>query len=278
MQISSKTSLAIGLYRKHRSSFDIFEMRLLTSPLRRVQLVDADGHRLKYESRYPSVTILFRWHRNATSIALALFAFIVLFSLAAIAQTSPADHPRRMKVGVALEGGGALGLAHIGVLRWFEQHHIPIDYLSGNSMGGLVRAARDWPEPRRYRTNSEENGLAIASRWRNPVSRLLPPERRCTGGSKHSGHWFQKRTRPSLRVEWDIRSVSHRPGNASLLNVKSFGRLTHPVPLHCHRLGFRKGHAFSSGPIGLAMRSTMSLPGIFDPVRVGDSLLVDGEH
>ncbi|HTT25125.1 MAG TPA: patatin-like phospholipase family protein, partial [Candidatus Sulfotelmatobacter sp.] len=46
--------------------------------------------------------------------------------------------PRRPTVGVALEGGGALGLAHIGVLRWFEQHHIPIDYLSGNSMGALV--------------------------------------------------------------------------------------------------------------------------------------------
>ena len=60
-----------------------------------------------------------------------------LSSLTAVAQ-DPAAPPKRMKVGVALEGGGALGLAHIGVLRWFEQHHIPIDYLSGNSMGGLV--------------------------------------------------------------------------------------------------------------------------------------------
>jgi hypothetical protein len=34
----------------------------------------------------------------------------------------------RPKIGVALEGGGALGLAHIGVLQWFEDHHIPIDY------------------------------------------------------------------------------------------------------------------------------------------------------
>jgi len=41
--------------------------------------------------------------------------------------------PKRATVGVALEGGGALGLAHSGVLRWFEQHHILIDYLSGNS-------------------------------------------------------------------------------------------------------------------------------------------------
>jgi len=44
----------------------------------------------------------------------------------------------RPKIGVALEGGGALGLAHIGVLQWFEDHHIPIDYIAGTSMGGLV--------------------------------------------------------------------------------------------------------------------------------------------
>src|SRR5271165_4711651 len=44
----------------------------------------------------------------------------------------------RPRIGVALEGGGALGLAHIGVLKWFEEHHIPIDYLAGTSMGGMV--------------------------------------------------------------------------------------------------------------------------------------------
>jgi len=45
---------------------------------------------------------------------------------------------KRPKIGVALEVGGALGLAHIGVLQWFEDHHIPVDYIAGTSMGGLV--------------------------------------------------------------------------------------------------------------------------------------------
>src|SRR5579871_750122 len=44
----------------------------------------------------------------------------------------------RLKIGLALSGGSALGLAHIGVLEWFEKHHIPIDCLAGTSMGGLV--------------------------------------------------------------------------------------------------------------------------------------------
>src|ERR1700732_615420 len=52
-------------------------------------------------------------------------------------QTGPASR-HRPTIGGALEGGGALGLPHIGVLQWFEDHHIPIDYLAGTSMGGLV--------------------------------------------------------------------------------------------------------------------------------------------
>src|SRR4029077_4819033 len=54
---------------------------------------------------------------------------------AAEAKTAPNARP---KIGVALEGGGALGLAHVGVLKWFEEHHIPVDYVAGTSMGGLV--------------------------------------------------------------------------------------------------------------------------------------------
>jgi NTE family protein len=37
------------------------------------------------------------------------------------------EPPKRAVIGVALEGGGALGLAHIGVLQWFEEHRIPVD-------------------------------------------------------------------------------------------------------------------------------------------------------
>src|SRR5437870_3832458 len=46
--------------------------------------------------------------------------------------------PNRPSIGVALSGVAALGLAHIGVIRYFEEHHIPVDKLGGTSMGGLV--------------------------------------------------------------------------------------------------------------------------------------------
>ncbi len=72
---------------------------------------------------------------------LYLLLLVATFSCCAVissvqAQSQP-EHLRR-PVGVALSGGGALGLAHIGVIRYFEEHHIPIDKIAGTSMGGLV--------------------------------------------------------------------------------------------------------------------------------------------
>ena len=47
---------------------------------------------------------------------------------------------KRKKVGLALSGGGMKGLAHIGVIRVLEENNIPIDYISGTSMGALIGA------------------------------------------------------------------------------------------------------------------------------------------
>src|SRR5260370_42612536 len=62
---------------------------------------------------------------------------LLLWPAASRAQQNAAPRARP-KIGVALEGGGAMGLAHIGVLKWFEEDHIPVDYVAGTSMGGLV--------------------------------------------------------------------------------------------------------------------------------------------
>src|SRR6202171_6240805 len=74
-------------------------------------------------------------------------SFLVVFVLPILAAAQEPATPQgesrpqakqRLKIGVALEGGGALGLAHIGVLQWFEEQHVPVDYIAGTSMGGLV--------------------------------------------------------------------------------------------------------------------------------------------
>ena len=81
-----------------------------------------------------------RWKPAATLLAAILLAIAVKGQQAA----SPANRAAlpaaqgRPVIGVALEGGGALGLAHIGVLQWMEEHHIPVDRVAGTSMGALV--------------------------------------------------------------------------------------------------------------------------------------------
>ena len=63
---------------------------------------------------------------------------LVMLATSSFAIASDSVVGKRPKIGIALEGGGALGLAHIGVLEWLETNHIPIDYIAGTSMGGLV--------------------------------------------------------------------------------------------------------------------------------------------
>ncbi len=218
-----------------------------------------------------------RSYKLPVRIALVLFTLSVS-SLIAVAQNE-APVPKRLTIGVALEGGGALGLAHIGVLRWFEQHHIPIDYISGNSMGALVGGMyatgkspdelemlvkhMDWPfiiggqtpyQDLSFRRKEDEravqNDLVIG--FKHGAS--LP-------SGLSSGHQI------SLVIDRETLAYSA---------VKSFDDL--PIPFRCvsTELISEKAHVFSTGPVGFAMRSSMSLPGIFDPIHDGDRVYVDG--
>src|SRR6185436_9273723 len=74
--------------------------------------------------------------RGPMRIATAsLTCFLALMAGPAAAQ------PARPVVGVAFGGGSARGLAHIGVIQWLEEHHVPVDVAAGTSMGGLVGGA-----------------------------------------------------------------------------------------------------------------------------------------
>jgi len=203
---------------------------------------------------------------------------IMVSSLIAVAQEASQAH-KRATVGVALEGGGALGLAHIGVLRWFEQHHIPIDYLSGNSMGALVGGLyatgrspdeleqlvkqMDWPLVLGGRTPYEDLSFRRKEDERAAQDDLVI-------GFKHG------LSLPSgLSAGHQINMVIDRE-TLAYSSVKSFDDL--PIPFRCvsTELISGKAHVFSTGPIGFAMRSSMSLPAIFAPVRDGDRVYVDG--
>ena len=186
----------------------------------------------------------------------------------------------RPKIGVVLEGGGALGLAHIGVLQWFEEHRIPIDYLAGTSMGGLVggmyatgmRASRNSGSCVHHR-------LERSTRREDAVSRPSPFAARKTSAS------FQN------NLEFGLRNGFSAPGGLSsgqritylfdrvalpYSDLKSFDDL--PIPFRCVATDLNSGkqHVFENGSLGEALRATMSLPAIFTPVTNEKSIWVDG--
>src|SRR5262245_60503965 len=68
-------------------------------------------------------------------------ALVLALLIVVIIGTDAAAQPLRSSIGVAFGGGSARGIAHIGVIQWFKEHHIPIDLAAGTSMGGLIGGA-----------------------------------------------------------------------------------------------------------------------------------------
>ena len=70
-----------------------------------------------------------------------LFTLFLFFTVACVqiaAAQTVSQQKQRPRIGLVLSGGGARGIAHVGVLEWFEENRIPVDYVAGTSMGGIV--------------------------------------------------------------------------------------------------------------------------------------------
>src|SRR5215472_15735725 len=192
---------------------------------------------------------------------------------------SPKTPQRRPKIGVALEGGGAMGLAHIGVLKWFEEHHVPVDYVAGTSMGGLVGGF--------YATGmtpQEMQKLIQGLDWRIILSDRTPYEDLSYRRKE------DQRAYPNSLIFGLKNGLSAPEGliaghQIGLLidrvmlpyyGISSFDDM--PVPFRCVATDLVSGqsHVFQDGPLPVALRSTMSIPGAFSPVREGKAVYVDG--
>ena len=197
-------------------------------------------------------------------------------------QQQPATHPEkqpRATIGVALEGGGALGLAHIGVLQWFEDHHIPIDYIAGTSMGGLVAGL--------YATGKTPQQLAelvSTQKWDIIIGGKTPYED-LSYRRREDLRAFQNPIVVGLKHGLSLPAGLNAGQQISMLidhetlpysESESFNDL--PVPFRCVATELVSGNeeVFSNGSLQLALRATMSIPGVFSPVRDGEKIYVDG--
>src|SRR5215475_12601627 len=190
-----------------------------------------------------------------------------------------APEKARPKIGVALEGGGALGLAHIGVLQWFEDHHIPVDYVAGTSMGGLVGglyATGKSPE--------ELKKLVEAQNWDMIIGGATPFED-LSYRRKEDTRAYPNKILFGLKKGFSLPAGLNAGHQITLLidretlsysKLKSFDDL--PIPFRCVATDLVSGkeEIFHDGSLPLALRATMSIPGLFSPVRRGEKVYVDG--
>ena len=192
------------------------------------------------------------------------------------AKPAPAGRP---KLGIVLEGGGALGLAHIGVLQWMEEHRIPVSYVAGTSMGGLVGGIYATG-----RSPAEVKEITNGINW-DEVLRGQTPFQDLSFRRKQDAHEVPNSLEFGLRKGLQFPGGFNTGQQVSLIldrvalpysELKSFNDL--PIPFACVATDLVSGkpHVFRSGPLSLALRSTMSLPGIFTPVRTGDHIYADG--
>lgn len=154
-------------------------------------------------------------------------------------------------IGLALGGGGARSLAHIGVLKVFEQAGIPVHRLSGSSMGGMIAAA--------YAAGLSASEIeAVALRMANArrLIRLfdLAP--------------FQRGLLAGKQVRQFVTDIFGPQSTFTGLHI--------PLALTATDLNRGKLVVLQSGSLVEAVLATCTIPGLWPPVRMGEALLVDG--
>lgn len=200
-------------------------------------------------------------------------------------------HPR---VGLALSGGGAKGAAHIGVLKYLVEQGVPIDYISGTSMGSIVGGLYaigytadqldslisnlDWSQyitgglDRRYRSASSRMErsaylLSVPFNLGTLDSNITEARRRGNGfiaslpGSFMGGN-----------------NITNLFNNLSLGYQDSMDFNDFPIPFACVATDVISGEevVMRSGRFPTAIRASMAIPGVFSPVELGGKVLIDG--
>jgi NTE family protein len=153
-----------------------------------------------------------------------------------------------MKIGIALGGGGAKGFAHIGVLKALTEAGIEFDFVSGTSIGALVGAV--------YAARRLDSLERLSKRYgMTDIPFLLGPTWPSRG--LFSGSYVERLLNETVPVR----------------NIEDLGKPYAAVSVDLNKA---EVVTFTEGPLTMAVRASMSIPGLLTPVAHDDMLLVDG--
>ncbi len=219
-------------------------------------------------------------YRSGRGWSLGLRALLLLAACAWAFPSGAADEPpRRPKVGLVLSGGGALGIAHVGVLQVLRELRVPVDLVVGTSMGSIVGASFA------SGMSPEEQARRIAAIDWDAVRRDEPPRADQSILRKQldvTGLWG---------VELGMRDgVPFLPRGAiagqELLRVLrgfvreppegDFDRLSVPYRAVATDIETGRMVVLSRGDLARSMRASMSVPGVVAPEEIDGRILLDG--
>lgn len=208
--------------------------------------------------------------------------FLLLINITIFLTHLPAysQKTNRPKIGLVLSGGGARGAAHIGVIRALEEMNIPIDYISGTSIGALVGGM--------YASGikiDEIESLIHSIDWTNVLDDS-PSFKNLQIRKKEE---LKKRIHPldlgikKFKITMPKGIVSGQKISFLIQSIMLKGKLTNnfdelPIPFRVVATDISTGKmvVISEGNLGKALQGSMSVPGAFAPVKYGEHLLVDG--
>lgn len=216
-----------------------------------------------------------------------IFGVFLLFSagdvICAAANQGPQDisPAGRPKVCLVLSGGGARGAAHIGVIEVLEEMRIPIDCITGTSMGSIVGGLyASGMSPR------EIKAALAAIDWKDAFNDNIPREDRSFRRKRDDDLYLIKH-KPGIGDDGKVKlptgflqgqkiDLIFKELALPVSNIRDFDELS--IPFRAVATDITTGEAvvLSSGDLAKSMRASMSVPSIFAPVEMDGRLLVDG--
>ena len=186
--------------------------------------------------------------------------------------------PQNPKIGLSLSGGGAKGFAHIGVLKVLDSLGVKVDYISGTSMGsivgGLYASGYTGKEIEKIVMDTDFYTIIANEKTRQET----------TFFNKSVDKYLLTIPVTNGKVNVLPKAISTGQKNIYLLkelfksvsNIDDFSKL--PIPFMCVATNLESGkmEVFEKGDLVSSIMASSAFPGLMDPVKIGDSIYIDG--
>ena len=205
-------------------------------------------------------------------------AFLISIFFLGFLQAYSQQKPARPKLGLVLSGGGAKGLAHIGIIRAMEKAGLTPDYVTGTSMGSIIGGLYSIGY-----TADEIEQIALSIEWESVLSNEIQLDEITFEEKAYYGRYIAELPLDGIKIglprgliEGQQLSELLSRLTRSVHDIEDFNEL--PIPFACVATDIATGEPvlLNKGSFTESIRASMSIPTVFTPVEIDGRLLVDG--